>query len=249
MTLQKVIQYEFQIESFSEIGQKTNNEDALMVCQLDQFRNLFLVCDGLGGHPAGEVASRITCETLSDYISQSKKDKIKSEEIKKGLKLARKAIEEYQKENPESIGMKTTLAGVISDAFGLKIVWLGDSRVYHIRGGKIMFQTLDHSYGNYLLYQKGVSKEEVALHPKRHKITRVVGAEKEITPEIIEVEEIKQGDFFLICSDGLLEQVDKTVIEDRFTKTTEIKELVTNIYNTCKNKTKDNFSMILVKVI
>ncbi|WP_194973941.1 PP2C family protein-serine/threonine phosphatase [Aquiflexum lacus] len=249
MTEQYSTNLGFQIESFSEIGKKPNNEDSILVCKLESGIHLYMVCDGLGGHPAGEVASQITCETIRDYFSQSKLEEIKIVDILQSLEAAKEAIKVKESAYPETLGMKTTLAGIFADKFGLKIVWLGDSIAFHIRDGKIMFQTVDHSYGNYLMYQKGFSQQDVALHPKRHKITRVVAAEKEIKPEIIDVEEIKEGDFFLICSDGLLEQVNKTVIEDRFTKTTEIKELCINIYNTCKNKTKDNFSMILLKVI
>lgn len=249
MSQQSFKKFEFQLESFSEIGQKINNEDALLVCKSSIYKNVFLVCDGLGGHPAGEIAAQLTCETLKKYFSLSDDKAISSVEIIESLESAKKAIGNHEVDHPETLGMKTTMAALITDAFGLKIVWLGDSRVYHLRDGKILFQTLDHSYLNYLLYQKGADREEAMIHPKRHKITRVIGSERDAEPEIHEVMDVAEGDYFLICSDGLLEQIDDVFLQEKCKKEANIQELGINIYDACKNKTKDNYSMILIKVI
>jgi PPM family protein phosphatase len=249
MSVQADTEKKLEIETFSQIGKKSNNEDYVLVCNLDSNRKLFLVCDGLGGHPSGEIASKLTCQALQSYFSKNNSDCIKYENIIEGLKWAQKDIEMYEGLHSESKGMKSTLAGIFADQYGLKIVWIGDSRVYHIRDGNILFQTVDHSYGNYLRYNLGASKEDIMHHPRKNKITRVIGSESELLPEIVDVKEILAGDFFLVCSDGLLEQIDCTFIKNNFKKNTYIKKLSLNILDSCQDKTNDNYSMILLKVI
>ncbi|WP_194777982.1 PP2C family protein-serine/threonine phosphatase [Pararhodonellum marinum] len=249
MTHQISQKYSFQIESFSELGKKANNEDSILVCELESGIHLFIVCDGLGGHPAGEVASKITCDTIKDYFSQGNLEAVKSVDILQCLEKVKERLALYEKACPDTLGMKTTMAGVIADRFGLKIVWIGDSRVYHIRDGEILFQTLDHSYGNYLVRKMGLSQKEAMRHPKKHKITRVLSAERDINPEIEKVTTIKEGDYFLICSDGLLERIDCSFIRSSFKIRSGVKDLSARIQNTCQNKTNDNYSMVLIQVI
>src|SRR5690606_19692058 len=190
-------------------------EDNFLV---DKKLGLFVVCDGMGGHAAGEVASAIAVRTLheevkreldlvTDYAAGStgssrvtKRDIINMLEF--AVNRASSRIHAEAMKDERKRGMGTTLAALLlvkSEAF---IVWVGDSRVYHLRGGRISQVTEDHNVYNELVRRKRLTREQAAEVAQKNAVTRAVGVYEHVEPESLVVD-VVQGDRFLLCSDGL----------------------------------------------
>src|SRR5690606_20106575 len=190
-------------------------EDNFLV---DKKLGLFVVCDGMGGHAAGEVASAIAVRTLheevkremdlvSDYVAGStgsarvtKRDIINMLEFAVNRASSRIHAEALKDERKR--GMGTTRAALLlvkSEAF---IVWVGDSRVYDLRGTRITQVTEDHNVYNELVRRKRLTREKAAEGAQKNARTRAVGVYEHVEPESLVVD-VVQGDRFLICSDGL----------------------------------------------
>ncbi|HLV64425.1 MAG TPA: cyclic nucleotide-binding domain-containing protein [Polyangiaceae bacterium] len=207
---------EAQFAALTDVGrQRDHNEDNFLV---DKKLGLFVVCDGMGGHAAGEVASALAVRTLheevkreldlvTDYAAGStgssrvtKRDIINMLEF--AVNRASSRIHAEAMKDERKRGMGTTLAALLlvkSEAF---IVWVGDSRVYHLRGGRISQVTEDHNVYNELVRRKRLTREQAAEVAQKNAVTRAVGVYEHVEPESLVVD-VVQGDRFLLCSDGL----------------------------------------------
>ncbi len=138
--------------SFSGLGLRTKNEDYHYTND-----NLYIVCDGVGGSPYGEVASKLACSTISDFFASNPFTAFDFEYFQKALQYSIEKFKETEAKYPEMKGMSTTVVLIAFDIEGAIIAWLGDSRLYHIRpnksGAKILFKTEDHSLINDLRKQ------------------------------------------------------------------------------------------------
>ena len=148
--------------SLHEIGQRENNEDQIYpaVGSTVQFghRQVYLVCDGVGGLDKGEIASNLTCDSIAAYLSQ--KETISDSVIEESIAHAETNINKYVANHKEANGMATTMTLLVIDEQGIAIAHIGDSRVYQIRGGKIIHKTFDHSFVNELIAQKIITEKE-----------------------------------------------------------------------------------------
>ncbi len=172
-------------------------------------RLTFAVADGMGGMPCGEVASRKVLESIKD------KDMSSEEKIIKALKEAKKELDEYAEEKPECFGMGTAVAGLVllkDKAFAFNV---GDCRVYRLRGNHFERLTEDHTEV-FQLFKRGlISEEEIRTHPYRSVLTSAImgGYEEEFEIFVRELD-LKKGDRFLVCSDGLWDEVSSMYIEE-----------------------------------
>jgi len=196
-----------------ERGKRDNQEDTIypLVGHVTENDRLFIICDGMGGHAFGEVASNTVCNVLSQYVIQhfSSEDIFKKEHYIEAINAAYDALD--KKDNgANSIKMGTTLAFLFFHRGGCFIAHIGDSRIYHIRPSErsILYQSRDHSVV-YELYESGVlTEEEMLVHPQKNIITRVMQPlEKRDMGDIDEITDICAGDYFYICSDGMLERM------------------------------------------
>lgn len=238
-------------QCFSEIGKKENNEDYIIPSENIGVsnRNEFFCCDGVGGSPSGEIASKIVCESMAEFFKTNPNIIHNESVMNYAVRYAREKLNDYESHHPETRGMKTTMTALRFHQEGATLAWMGDSRIYHVRDGKILYQTWDHSYVNTLVEQGLLSKDDRRTHPKRNSITRTLGTEKsDRIPGVKMITDINVDDFFLLCTDGLLEQVTDKHIEDWFSKSEKSEHLKEIILNHCRGKTRDNFSMILVKI-
>lgn len=235
------------IQHITNVGKRENNEDHVLALPE---HGLFIVCDGVGGNNKGEIASSIACETISNYILNTKqKDSITSE-INAAVEQTENALAEYISNSPESQGMATTLSFLHLANNTATIAHIGDSRVYHIRDGKILFQTQDHSLVNELLASGFIKPEEAKTHPKKNVITRAIQANGEHTsPEIKLLNNIQPNDYFLLCTDGVLEGIDNAFIENNFLADSSLNDLCVQIQEMCSIYSNDNYSGIFIKVI
>jgi serine/threonine protein phosphatase PrpC/CRP-like cAMP-binding protein len=204
--------------ALSDVGKKRDhNEDSYLV---DEEMSLFVVCDGMGGHAAGEVASAIAVKTMQDEIrgeSDVLRDylagkqgaaKVSKKEILNMLEFAanRASQRVYQAAQADSNkrGMGTTLVAVLFLGTQAFIVHVGDSRLYQLRGGTIEQLTIDHNVYNELIKRKKMTREQVMQLAPKNAITRAVGVYESCEPESFAID-VVAGDRYLLCSDGLSE--------------------------------------------
>jgi serine/threonine protein phosphatase PrpC len=203
------------LESFglTDVGRRrAANEDNLVVSPETAF---FAVCDGLGGQNAGEVASRMAVETLTLFMEKSHNDReitwpygltmelsFDGNRMLTAIGLANQKVFREADERPEYTGMGTTVVAALVRGAVLTVGWVGDSRLYVIRGGSIRKITEDHTWVN-LARRAGTLTEEQALdHPWSHVLVRAVGSRDSIESDILEAK-LEPGDLVLLCSDGL----------------------------------------------
>lgn len=229
-----------------EKGERENNEDSVFPSyrEASEDDRLFVVCDGLGGHAYGEVASKIACEAVYDYSTYE--DDFDPE---KALSFVEMRLADFLENNPEFSGMATTLVVLKINQKNCLIGWVGDSRVYHIRDGDILYQTQDHSLINDLIRRGELKPEEAEYDYRKNIITNVVsGNNAPARIDHITISDIKSGDFFLLCSDGLLEKLDNDMIREHLRNSYSLGFIKESIENICRGNIMDNYSMYLIKI-
>lgn len=236
---------------FSEIGMKKNNEDSIFPNKNAHYagEKVFLCCDGVGGSPSGKIASEITCHYFARYFKTRDLAVTEPRHIQEAIDSCRIQLKKYEMAHPESAGMKTTLTALILDDAGAGIAWMGDSRIYHIRNGEVLYRTWDHSYVNTLVEKGLLTEAETRNHPQRNIITRTLGtAKSERKADFQRINDVMTGDFFLLCSDGLLEMVTDELLQKWLIEKADPDWVKTQVLTQCTDQTYDNFSMVLVKV-
>jgi len=241
----------------SDVGQlRPLNEDycGYFYCE-DAGIAVFVLADGMGGHNAGEVASKLAVDNIINYISvnlDSDKLRANTDYI---IKLFEGAINQansiiYQLANDsESLeGMGTTLVILaICNTKGY-IANIGDSRAYHIDKSGIRQLTTDHSYIEELVRKGTITKEAAMLHPHRNVITRAVGTDPAVMADYITTE-IREGDIFLLCSDGLSNVLKEDEIKDIVISSQSAEEAGDRLLQEANQKGGfDNISVIVVRL-
>lgn len=197
---------------------RTNNEDSFAY---DTSRGIFVVCDGMGGHAAGEHASRIAVESILDYFLQPRElvghvfegVSERANALAGALQLANQAIRKEAAENPDRTGMGTTVVAVCVEGNLFSVAHIGDSRAYLLRSGMLQQLTLDHSLVTEQVNLGFVTAEEAANSDMQNVITRSLGIEDSAEPDLAD-HGLAEGDFLLLCCDGLSRYVpDKRMIE------------------------------------
>ncbi len=234
----------------NELGSRSNNEDAIFPYSPSLEDRLFIVCDGVGGQDKGEIASKLICNYFPEYFSKRKIDIYNKGFLESGLQFVENEIKNQIKSHSEYSGMASTLSLLFLSQEDDKalIGWVGDSRVYHIRNGRILFQTKDHSEVQSLVDMGEISEQEAEDHPRKNIITRAISGVKPTRIDQKIIDDIKPNDFFLLCTDGILENLNKAVIKKLFVKENKPEEIKSLILDNALNNTKDNFSMYLIKI-
>ena len=186
---------QIQFTSFSHSGwQRNNNEDALLV---DAKLGIFLLADGMGGHAGGEVASQMACEQVHIALSQQL-------DITEAVARAHQQILTLGQQQPELHGLGTTLVAAQICADQLQLSWVGDSRIYRYRRGKLQQLSEDHSFVQQLISRGVLTPAEADEHPQRHLLQQALGQLSGKTPKpSFCLEDYQQDDLYLLCSDGV----------------------------------------------
>ncbi|NLY11556.1 MAG: Stp1/IreP family PP2C-type Ser/Thr phosphatase [Firmicutes bacterium] len=219
---------------------RTLNEDAFWYDE-----RCFVVCDGMGGHQAGEVASAMAVDTIKRYQFKCE-DPV--EEIKYAISLAHQKIYQASREKPELSGMGTTLTmGLIckqDEHLVLKIGHVGDSRAYLFRNQELSQLTKDHSVVEELMRNGGLTKKEAAVHPQRNVLTQALGL-GEIEIDIIDCP-IQSGDRIMLCTDGLSNLVDDQQLIEGLIKENpqETADFLVELANSLDGR--DNITVLIV---
>lgn len=185
---------------------RKNNEDAVFPDNSGESEGpaVLIVADGMGGHVAGEVASRLAVNAAAS-VNVGPGDRVAA---------GNRAIREEVAREPDLEGMGTTMTLVSLDEDGVaRIGHVGDSRAYHLRNGDLRQITEDHTVAGELATQGQISSEEVDSHPQRHMLTRTLGLTRFINVDEHELE-LERGDRILLCSDGLTEMVSDEAIAE-----------------------------------
>jgi protein phosphatase len=202
---------------------RTNNEDNF---GYDASAGIFVVCDGMGGHAAGELASRIATGTVLDHFAKplhSSSPKLlgksigevsqRANHLASAIQLANSAIRDACIRDPQLSGMGSTIVAVLVEGLEFSIGHVGDSRAYMIRNGIIHQLTNDHSLVMEQV-RRGMITAEEAVHSKmQNVIMRALGAEDSVEPDLLD-HELVAGDVLLLCSDGLSRHVDEAALAD-----------------------------------
>ncbi len=197
----------------TDVGMKrTHNEDSIY---LPEEERLVVVADGMGGHAAGDVASRMAIETVAEFFRATADDpkiswpfmvdrdnRLDKNRLITGVKLANLNIYEEAQRDSRSRGMGTTIVACLFCDDMVFVAHVGDSRVYLIRNGQIHQVTEDHSLLNDYIKMKRIAPEDVDRFPHKNVIVRALGMKESVEVDIL-TEEPRLGDVFLLCSDGL----------------------------------------------
>jgi serine/threonine protein phosphatase PrpC len=194
--------YYFATSARSAVGLvRSGNEDSALAS-----KNLIAVADGMGGHAAGEVASSLAIKTLMQTaqvfthpdIDEESADDLYLQAIQEADLSLKSAVEE----NPALSGMGTTLTSLLLRGSSVALLHIGDSRAYRLRGSAFEQLSVDHTVIQELLNQGAISESDIATHPQRSVLTQVMMGEGNIEVPL-PVIDVKVGDRFLVCSDGL----------------------------------------------
>ena len=231
--------------SIYEIGQRANQEDA--IAQWDN--RLFVLCDGMGGHEKGEVASQTVCQSLVKWFEENiKDDTFTDDQLRDALEYAYTELDKYDDGSPKKMG--TTLTLLYIHGKGVTAAHIGDSRIYHVRPGVgVLYQSRDHSLV-FDLFQAGeISYKEMATHPQKNIITRAMtpGANNRTRPDIIHITDIHPEDYFYLCSDGMLEQMSNDELVSLLSSNATDKEKHQKLIDVTINN-KDNHSAWIIHV-
>lgn len=187
----------------TDTGHKRRRNEDSYVCEPP----LFAVADGMGGHQAGEVASRLAAAALREDVEPAGG----TERIEELIREANRRIWQHSKEDVTASGMGTTVTAARVEGDSVTIGHVGDSRAYRIREGQIEQLTEDHSLAAELERSGKLSAEEARMHPQRSVITRALGTDPDVEIDAFSVEG-RPGDVYLLCSDGLSSMVDDATI-------------------------------------
>lgn len=242
-----------QAKSFCQLGKRDEQQDARYPdCDTPQAgARTFIVCDGVGGQADGSIASTTVCKAFADYMDgyANPAYELTQSAFRDALSFAYqrllKAIGQRQSD------MATTLTFLHFNARNAMVAHMGDSRVYQIRPGVgILYQTSDHSLVNALVHSGNLTPEQAIDHPKGNVITRCMcytepGAEPSAA-DVIVLTDIEAGDYFLLCTDGVLHQIDEQYIIDLFSSDLTDDGKIEALARICQDSSDNNTAIFVM---
>ena len=235
--------------AITDIGRKRQlNQDFIYLSEtpIGNLPNVFIVADGMGGHNAGDYASRYAVETVVEEIGASfEKNPVKI--MGRAIDKANAMIRQRAREDVSLNGMGTTM--VIATCMGkyLEVANVGDSRLYVVHENRIEQVTQDHSLVEEMVRMGGIDRASARNHPDKNIITRAIGARDYIEADFFNLE-LQTGDMILLCSDGLTNMIEDDVIYRILTNGRSLKNRVEELVETAnQNGGKDNISVIVIE--
>ncbi|MFD1426626.1 protein phosphatase [Kroppenstedtia sanguinis] len=229
---------------------REHNEDSVGLFQSDHGVPVAVLADGMGGHQAGEVASRTAVQVIQRELgglTPGMGTEERREWMLKAVTAANREIYEMASRNKSYKGMGTTVIAAVPRKKEVTLAHVGDSRAYLLHEDGLYQLTEDHSLVNVLKKHGGITEEEAKVHPQRNVIMRSVGTNEEVETDLI-VTPWYQGDTLLICSDGLCDMVPVDVIGTILTSSLPLREQANRLVESALEAGgKDNISVILLK--
>jgi protein phosphatase len=236
------------INAITDIGQKRDlNEDNFYY---KEFSNKFVavVSDGMGGHNAGEIASKLACKSIEDFIEKTDIFHYTKINIKKAVSYSNFNVFSHSCKNLGLNGMGATFVLAVYNGKRLFVANLGDSRAYIISNNNIELITEDHSIIFQLVKNNIISKEEAKEHPKRNEILKALGIAPEVFPDIFEVQ-VSKGDKLILCTDGLSNMLDDNIIKEVIIRYNDIEVANKKLVELANaNGGNDNITSVLIEI-
>lgn len=235
--------------SVTDIGRKRKmNQDYVYSSEqpIGHLPNLFLVADGMGGHNAGEYASKVTVETIVETIADSPQTE-PARIFGDAIQAANERIRKLSAVSPLLAGMGTTVVAATCLEGRLSVANVGDSRLYVVSSQGIRQITRDHSWVEEMVLRGGIGREEARNHPDKNIITRAVGAEDTVKADFFSVG-LEEGDTVLMCTDGLTNMLEDEEIRMIMNGARDIVERAQALVDAAnENGGRDNISVILIE--
>ena len=243
---------------------RPNNEDRYLVIDdtgkdfdIHGLGKMFVIADGMGGHAAGEVASRMACEGMLTYYmmpSEATKKKISPDTILANLEtVIRKTnseIYKHGKRHRECAGMGTTLSVLLLWNDYALIGHVGDCRIYRLRGDSLERLTVDQTEVQSMLDDGTITSTQAASHPYRHVLLQAMGVSKHLDNVMTRVAEVVSGDIYLLSSDGLHDWVSDTDIQKTLTEHSALQPVCDALVKRALDKGgKDNITVLVIKAL
>jgi protein phosphatase len=224
---------------------RPTNEDAF---GFSVEHGVYLVCDGMGGAAAGEIASSIAVdEILACLTSQREPDMALPELAQRAVSAANAAIFSRAQRNLRLNGMGTTLVALVVEERRAWVLNVGDSRCYRLRDGRLEQLTLDHSLVEEQVRMGRMSESEALRSPLRNVITRALGTQGSVTPDCFDIQ-AEPGDVFMLCSDGLTRELSDQAIESLLRCDQPLPERCARLIEAAKKAGgHDNITCVLVQ--
>lgn len=234
----------------TDVGSKRAMNQDYMYCSensVGSFRNLFIVADGMGGHKAGDYASKLCVERMVQAIEQSE-HKTPVSMFEEAVDAANEAVYTEAQEHEAYEGMGTTLVACTMQEDTLYVANIGDSRLYLLRDDEIMQITDDHSLVEEMVKQGNITESEARVHPQKNIITRAVGIDESVQADFFEVD-VRQNDIIVLCSDGLSNMVEDEDIEYIVKHSKSLQDAGDSLVARAnENGGSDNITVVLAKV-
>jgi protein phosphatase len=233
------------IASISDIGlHRKRNEDTFLV---DEDKCIFVVCDGMGGHKGGDVASRLAVEIIKETFIFSVAEEI-IPALQSAAEMANRIIWEKGKSDDSLNEMGTTLTAAVIFDGSLIVAHVGDSSLYLFRENQLKKVTCDHTLAEQMLSDGLLKKEDMRSNVYNHVLTRAVGVESQVEIDIYQ-EEIHTGDWVLMCTDGLTDLIEDEYIDELLRGADDPKIVAQELLNMALHKGGyDNVTIVLVSV-
>ncbi|WP_289136693.1 Stp1/IreP family PP2C-type Ser/Thr phosphatase [uncultured Brevibacillus sp.] len=226
------------------------NEDYFACVEDLNGRVLAVVADGMGGHQAGDIASRLAVERIVKELRHLDKDidgEDAREQLMNAVLLANKEVYEYAEEHPECNGMGTTVVAALLGPTSVITAHIGDSRLYHFSQDGLVMKTEDHSLVNELLKNGQITPEEASVHPHRNVIMRSLGTEPDVLIDLGQFS-WSDGDVVLICSDGLSNKVNSSSLEEWLNRMVSLQAKVDGLVDEALTAGgEDNITLVAVR--
>lgn len=233
----------------TDIGSKRSMNQDSYYCNetsVGSFHNLFIVADGMGGHKAGDQASKLCVTQMEDAISKSA-HKTPVSIFEEAVAKANLAVYQEAKGNIEYEGMGTTMVACTVQNDTMYVANIGDSRLYLLRE-KLHQITSDHSLVEELVKKGNLTESEARIHPQKNIITRALGTDSQVSADYFEVA-IQKGDIILLCSDGLSNMIDDEDMEYIVNQSRSLEDAGKALVDKAnQNGGDDNITVVLAKI-
>lgn len=240
------------------IGRRPTNQDALWppVGRADPAMRLFMVCDGMGGADRGDMASRLLIEAVGHYVAVWNNPVMDSVHLRTALDMAYDAYALFMNQHPAVNRMGSTLALLQLHERGASLAHIGDSRVYWLRNGQLLFRTSDHKRVDELVADGVLTVQQARNHPWRNRLSRAVLMHRDpvglhrstAQPDLLLIDDLRPDDCFFLCTDGVLELFDDAALTALLTSAQPDPVKMQTLLAACNERTQDNYSACLIRL-
>ncbi|HXO21311.1 MAG TPA: Stp1/IreP family PP2C-type Ser/Thr phosphatase [Thermoanaerobaculia bacterium] len=242
----------------SDVGlTRAHNEDYF---EVDPKNRLYVVADGMGGHSHGEVAAELAVDAIREFIEKTNDRDTTwpfaadsrlarhSNLLKMAVRLAHDKVLGAIRQDGSLSGMGTTVVGFLLEGPTAAIAHVGDSRAYRLRDGRLDQLTQDHTWVHEQVMAGFLSKEQARSHPLKNVVTRALGGESDVLVDVREVE-VKPGDLYLLCSDGLTSMLGDADIRERLASGRGLHEICRQLVGDANARGGiDNVTVVLLAI-